>query len=243
MRYNRLHDIGLSDDQIKKNLLFATDKVGDTMKVALDPRQAKDWFGAAPPDLSVIARSRAEIGQGQRRRLPLHLLRTLLPRRHQADRLEQPRLPRRRACRTCCGNCRASGAPSSSKSRIRTTPTQDDASLRRLRAGHAGHARRAPVRRGRRPTWSRTCNGWASRRRARACASASGCCVFLGLFTLIAWRLNAAYWRDRQLDLPPPRERGACLQAKPATAPASPSAFLRHPWELSTMMVLYSGTT
>ena len=64
MRYNRLHDIGLTDDDIKKNLLFATDKVGDTMKTTLDPRQAKDWFGAAPPDLSVIARSRAEVGKG-----------------------------------------------------------------------------------------------------------------------------------------------------------------------------------
>ena len=64
MRYNRLHDIGLSDEQIKKNLLFATDKVGDTMRAAIDPRQAKDWFGTAPPDLSVIARSRAEIGRG-----------------------------------------------------------------------------------------------------------------------------------------------------------------------------------
>ncbi len=64
MRYNRLHDIGLTDDEIKKNLLFATDKVGDTMKTTLDPRQAKDWFGAAPPDLSVIARSRAEVGKG-----------------------------------------------------------------------------------------------------------------------------------------------------------------------------------
>ena len=64
MRYNRLNDIGLTDDEIKKNLLFATDKVGDTMKSALDPKQAKDWFGAAPPDLSVIARSRAEIGKG-----------------------------------------------------------------------------------------------------------------------------------------------------------------------------------
>jgi ubiquinol-cytochrome c reductase cytochrome c1 subunit len=64
MRFNRLHDLGLSDDQIKKNLLFATDKVGDTMRATVDPRQAKDWFGAAPPDLSVIARSRAEVGKG-----------------------------------------------------------------------------------------------------------------------------------------------------------------------------------
>jgi ubiquinol-cytochrome c reductase cytochrome c1 subunit len=64
MRYNRLHDIGLTDDEIKKNLLFATDKVGDTMKVSLDPKQAKDWLAAAPPDLTLIARSRADIGKG-----------------------------------------------------------------------------------------------------------------------------------------------------------------------------------
>jgi ubiquinol-cytochrome c reductase cytochrome c1 subunit len=39
--------------------MFATDKVGETMKVSLDPKQAKDWFGGLPPDLTVIARSRA----------------------------------------------------------------------------------------------------------------------------------------------------------------------------------------
>jgi len=59
MRYNRLRDIGLTEDQIKKNLMFATDKVGDTMKVSLDPKQAKEWLGVNPPDLTVIARSRA----------------------------------------------------------------------------------------------------------------------------------------------------------------------------------------
>ncbi|WOB07343.1 cytochrome c1 [Piscinibacter gummiphilus] len=64
MRYNRLRDIGLSEDQIKKNLMFATDKVGDTMKTSLDPKQAKEWFGGMPPDLTVIARSRADIGKG-----------------------------------------------------------------------------------------------------------------------------------------------------------------------------------
>jgi ubiquinol-cytochrome c reductase cytochrome c1 subunit len=61
MRYNRLHDpeIGLTDDQIKSNLLFAGDKVGDLMKTALDPKDAKAFFGTVPPDLSVIARSRS----------------------------------------------------------------------------------------------------------------------------------------------------------------------------------------
>ena len=64
MRYNRMHDIGLTDDEIKKNLLFASEKVGDTMKVALDPKQAKEWLAAAPPDLTLIARSRADISKG-----------------------------------------------------------------------------------------------------------------------------------------------------------------------------------
>jgi ubiquinol-cytochrome c reductase cytochrome c1 subunit len=62
MRYNRLRDIGLTEDQIKKNLLFTDNKVGETMKAALDPRQAKEWFGGLPPDLTVIARSRASAG-------------------------------------------------------------------------------------------------------------------------------------------------------------------------------------
>ncbi len=62
MRFNRLKDIGLTEQQIKDNLLFTTDKVGETMKVAMDPKQAKDWFGANPPDLTVIARSRSGAG-------------------------------------------------------------------------------------------------------------------------------------------------------------------------------------
>lgn len=62
MRFNRLKDIGLTEQQIKDNLLFTTEKVGETMKAAIDPKQAKDWFGANPPDLTVIARSRAGAG-------------------------------------------------------------------------------------------------------------------------------------------------------------------------------------
>jgi ubiquinol-cytochrome c reductase cytochrome c1 subunit len=62
MRYNRLRDIGLSEQQIKDNLLFATDKVGDTMKTTIDPKEAKAWFGGVPPDLTLIARSRSGHG-------------------------------------------------------------------------------------------------------------------------------------------------------------------------------------
>jgi len=64
MRFNRMTEIGLTTEEIRNNLLFTTDKVGEPMKVSLDPKQAKEWFGAAPPDLSVIARSRSAAGQG-----------------------------------------------------------------------------------------------------------------------------------------------------------------------------------
>ena len=59
MRYNRLRDIGLTEQQVKDNMLFPTEKVGETMKASIDPRQAKEWFGANPPDLTLIARSRS----------------------------------------------------------------------------------------------------------------------------------------------------------------------------------------
>ncbi len=58
MRYNRLQDIGLTDAQIKSNLMFAGEKVGDTMTVTIQKADAKAWFGATPPDLSVEARAR-----------------------------------------------------------------------------------------------------------------------------------------------------------------------------------------
>ena len=59
MRYNRLQDIGLTEQQIRDNLVFPEVKVGDLMKTAMDPKDSKEWFGAAPPDLTVIARARS----------------------------------------------------------------------------------------------------------------------------------------------------------------------------------------
>lgn len=58
MRYNRLTDIGLSEEQIRNNLLFTDGKVGDPMTVAMTKPDGSAWFGAAPPDLSVEARAR-----------------------------------------------------------------------------------------------------------------------------------------------------------------------------------------
>ena len=59
MRYSKLEDIGLTEPEIKDNLLFTGEKIGDVMNVAMPRKEAKEWFGAAPPDLSVIGRSRS----------------------------------------------------------------------------------------------------------------------------------------------------------------------------------------
>lgn len=65
MRYSRLKDLGLTEDQIKDNLMLASDKVGDLMTTNFSVKDAKAWFGVAPPDLSVIARAKAsEEGSG-----------------------------------------------------------------------------------------------------------------------------------------------------------------------------------
>ena len=58
MRYSHLTQIGLSEEQIKQNLMFTTDKVGDTMVSALDAKDAKDWFGKVLSDLTLVARVR-----------------------------------------------------------------------------------------------------------------------------------------------------------------------------------------
>lgn len=65
MRYNRLQDIGLSDQQIKENLMFTADKVGEEMTIAMRRDDAKKWFGVPPPDLTLEARARtSELGSG-----------------------------------------------------------------------------------------------------------------------------------------------------------------------------------
>jgi ubiquinol-cytochrome c reductase cytochrome c1 subunit len=59
VRYNRLTELGLTEQQVKDNLMFTADKIGETMRVAARPEEQKVWFGAAPPDLSLVARARA----------------------------------------------------------------------------------------------------------------------------------------------------------------------------------------
>ncbi len=58
MRWNRHRDIGLSDDKVETFLIFGEQRVGDTMRIAMTPKDGKAWFGKNPPDLSVIVRAR-----------------------------------------------------------------------------------------------------------------------------------------------------------------------------------------
>jgi ubiquinol-cytochrome c reductase cytochrome c1 subunit len=58
VRYGGLTDIGLTEQQIRDNLMFTAEKVGEPIKVHMDAKAGKQWFGVAPPDLTVVARSR-----------------------------------------------------------------------------------------------------------------------------------------------------------------------------------------
>lgn len=65
VRYRRLTELGISEQQVKDNLMFTADKIGEPMRVAARPAEQKEWFGVMPPDLSLVARARAsEAGSG-----------------------------------------------------------------------------------------------------------------------------------------------------------------------------------
>lgn len=65
VRYNRLTELGLTEQQVRDNLMFTADKIGEPMRIAARPAEQKQWFGAMPPDLTLVARARAsEAGSG-----------------------------------------------------------------------------------------------------------------------------------------------------------------------------------
>lgn len=60
-RYSRMaEDIGLTQEQVENNLMFTDAKFGEQMNTGLNQVQAAAWFGKAPPDLSVVTRTKAE---------------------------------------------------------------------------------------------------------------------------------------------------------------------------------------
>ncbi|CAN5338880.1 cytochrome c1 [soil metagenome] len=60
-RYSRMaDDLGLSKEQVEQNLIFNGARVGETMSTGLDTAQGEKWLGKAPPDLSVVARTKEQ---------------------------------------------------------------------------------------------------------------------------------------------------------------------------------------
>lgn len=59
-RYERVaRDIGIPVELMKENLIFDPEaKVGDLMENAIPETSAAKWFGAPPPDLTLVARVR-----------------------------------------------------------------------------------------------------------------------------------------------------------------------------------------
>lgn len=60
-RYNRIGmDTGLDEEVIKKNLIFTGAAIAQTMESAIPAESAAEWFGKAPPDLSLISRAKGK---------------------------------------------------------------------------------------------------------------------------------------------------------------------------------------
>lgn len=60
-RYERVAtDIGISADDMRNKYMFTDAKIGELMQNAIPPKDAAKWFGATPPDLTLVARVRGE---------------------------------------------------------------------------------------------------------------------------------------------------------------------------------------
>ncbi len=191
MRYNRLTDIGLTEQQIKDNLLFTTDKVGETMKSNIDPKQAKAWFGGNPPDLTLIARSRSSASQGTGADYLYTYLRTYYPDPSKAtgwNNLAFPNVGMPHVLWELQGTREPIFETHSSHGKDvqvfkgwkqitpgTMTPMQYDQAMGDLVGYLQWMAEPAQNQRVRIGVWV---------------------LLFLGLFTLIAWRLNIAFWKN-----------------------------------------------
>ena len=163
MRFNRLRDIGLTEEQIAANLVFTGAKVGDTMKVALSAKDGKAWFGAQPPDLTVIARSRSAVGMGTGADYIYTFLRTY----HRDD--------------TKATGWNNAAFPNVGMPHVlwelqaTQSQTQYNDTVADLVAYLQWMSEPVQTDRVRLGVWV---------------------LLFLGVFTVIAWRLNAAFWKD-----------------------------------------------
>ncbi len=191
MRYNRLTDIGLTVEQIKDNLLFTTDKVGETMVAAIDPKEAKAWFGGNPPDLTVIARSRSAAGKGSGADYLYTYLRTYYPDATKPtgwNNLAYPNIGMPHVLWELQGN----RVP---VFETRTEHGQEVQVFKNWRQVTPGtmSAREYDNAVGDLVNYLQWMGEPAQNTRKRV---GVGVLIFLALLTVFTWRLNAAYWKD-----------------------------------------------
>lgn len=194
MRYNRMRDIGLTEEQIKNNLMFASDKVGDLMKVSLDARQGKDWFGATPPDLTVIARSRADGSKGSGADYLYTYLRTFYRDDTKAtgwNNLAFPSVAMPHVLWELQGQRVAKFAeekdPHDASKTVHVFKGFEQVAPGKMDAAEYDSAMGDLV------AYLQWMGEPMQKQRVRLGVAVL---IFLGLFTFIAWRLNAAYWKD-----------------------------------------------
>jgi ubiquinol-cytochrome c reductase cytochrome c1 subunit len=191
MRYNRLKDIGLTEQQIKDNLLFATDKVGETMKASIDPKQAKEFFGGVPPDLTVIARSRADMNKGPGADYLYTLLRTYYRDDSKATGWNNKAYPNI-GMPNPLWELQGEREPQYITAKVHGVDTQVLSGWKQVKPGQL-----TPLQ------YDQTVNDlvsylqWmgepAQNQRVRI---GVWVLIFLSFFTIIAWRLNASFWKD-----------------------------------------------
>lgn len=194
MRYNRLTDIGLTEAQIKSNLMFATDRVGETMKVAMSAQDAKAWFGGLPPDLTVIARSRSAVGKGSGADYLYTYLRTYYRDDSKAtgwNNLAYPNVGMPHALWELQGQ-RVAKFVDEKDAHDPTKVVQRHVGYEQLTPGSLSPlAYDEAV--GDLVAYLQWMGEPAQNQRVRIGVWVM---LFLGVFTVIAWRLNAAYWKD-----------------------------------------------
>ncbi|MYN12405.1 cytochrome c1 [Pusillimonas sp. TS35] len=220
MRYNKLTEIGLTDEMIQKNLLFTGNKVGDLMTIAMKPEDAKKWFGTMPPDLSVIARAKS-VNMGASGVDYIYTLmrsfyrdttkisgwdNTVFPNIAMPNILWQLQGPRTMDRTTVHQVEKADG----SKAWERVTASYDAQGYSTIKtevlADYHGHASDKAVFTSADPRATATFDnnvadlanflGWmAEPMQLQRKQLGVWVLLFLGLFLVVAWRLNAAYWK------------------------------------------------
>ncbi len=194
MRYNRLRDIGLTEDQISSSLIFTGAKVGDTMQTALSAKDAKDWFGAQPPDLTLIARSRSAAGQGSGADYVYTYLRTYYRDETKVtgwNNLAFPNVGMPHVLWELQGQQRAvyvdEKDPHDPAKTLQVFKGFEQITPGTMSAADYNHAVADLV----------AFLHWMSEpNRADRVRLGVWVLIFLGIFTVIAWRLNAAFWKD-----------------------------------------------